>query len=612
VTLPDMTVGRSGSEAAAASSLRSQATAPYPRSDPSRADALCAPALFAGCAIAFLVYPNKEFLGDDDYLYMRGFVGFAKLILPAYFTRSGLTGLEAYGRDLLDQVFFLRHGPFPSLLFGAWYAGWEALGLPFSFFFYRLPIALLASLVPVIFYRVLRNCRYGVMLSLLAATILAASPIYFGAARGVATYFAIGVVFAQALAVWALQRLDRAPDRPVVPGLALYVLVCSDPLFFLALPALLLAFALRNASLVCLIRAPNRMLGIIRDGAAPLRQPWLWVPPAVAIIALVTATIVAEIVNRLNIFGYDRLTSLSSIFRAHAAAGGHFESLGSRLLLQGAMTFGELAPIATLVTVVLLVWRRGHPIKGMEAWFGLIAAIGYGILFYGLTPSPYWTTVLYQIYLIVPLLLLLITITGMSVSRHASTLLLSVLLASSIAGTAAFVWHQPTVHQRELTSYVTHGTSHPNHGSKALGYLIREALGTAMSRTSELPMSVTIRAPDGPTSALAFSGLMFDGEYFRFRFRRAPAIAVVQELPDGDSGSCAAALQARVTVGHDRNRAAERLVQCVLDGDRPIVAVTVVAPSGMLPEDQASTYQLTELEARFDARYGRLLDLFPP
>jgi hypothetical protein len=606
-----MTVGRSGSEATAAPSLRSPATAPYPRSDPSRADALCAPALFAGCAIAFLVYPNKEFLGDDDYLYMRGFVGFAKLILPAYFTRPGLTGLEAYGRDLLDQVFFLRHGPFPSLLFGAWYAGWEALGLPFSFYFYRVPLALLASLVPVIFYRVLRKCGFGVMLSLLAATILAASPIYIGAARGVATYFAIGIVFAQALAVWALQRLDRAPDRPVVPGLALYVLVCSDPLFFLDLPALLLAFALRNASLASLIRVPSRMLGIIRDGAAPLGRPWVWVPPSVAIIALLTATIVVEILNRLNILGYDRVTALSSIFRAHAVASGHFESFGSRLFQQGAMTFGELAPVATLATVVLLVWRRGHPIKGVEAWFGLIGVAGYGVLFYSLTPWSYWTTVLYQIYLIAPLLLL-ITITGMAVSRHASTLLLSVLLASSIAGTAAFVWHQPTVRQRELTSYVTHGTSHPNHGSKALGYLIREALGTAMSRTSGLPMSVTIRAPDGPTSALAFSGLMFDGEYFRFRFRRAPAITVVQELPDGDSGSCVAALQARVTVGHDRNRAAERLVQCVLDGDRPIVAVTVVAPSGMLPDDQASTYQLTELEARFDARYGRLLDLFPP
>jgi hypothetical protein len=582
------------------------------------ADAVCGFILLGVAALAFLLCPNSEFMGDDDYLYTRGFVGFAKLILPSYFTTAGLPGLEAFGRDLAFQLFFLRHGPLPSLWFGLWYAGWEALGLPFWFFVYRIPVALFASLAPILMFRILRNAGHAIVVSFLAGAVLIASPIYLGAARGLSTYLGTSVVFAQLLAVWSLQRLDRAPHRAVVPGLALCNLVCSDPLFFLGLPALLSAFVLRKLDFTGLRRDWRRVLPQIRDAASPLRRSAVWMPPAIAVVGTLLASLIAEILNHRHALGYELHTHVAQVFSSHFRSLApisliSFDSLArfwQRAVAQGAMLFGEISPFVTIAAAILLVWRPARSVNGFAARFAVIGVIGYGALFYCLSFDGA-TAKLYQIYVLAPLLLLIVSAIA-ALNRRASIFAMSALFVSCAAGAAAFVGRLPVASQPGVFAEETHGTAHPNMGSKVLAYLVRESVGTVLSRSLDARVGVKIWAPARESSALAFSGLMFDGEYFRFRFGRNPAIAIVSEPFDDSQRACAAPIAARVEVRSRGDAGPVRLQQCVFDGERPLVDFIFIGPEHLLPNERAGMYQRADLESRFDARYGRLADLFPP
>lgn len=556
-------------------------------------------AIFMLVAIAYFGEPNTDFIGDDNYIAIGVFTGFSKLLSPWLYAGHG--GFMDYLKEIAGSVVLSRYGPLPAAFFGFWFLVWDLLRLPFSLYYAQLPLVLFSALIPVFFFRVMRNMNIGVFAAAICAIILASSPLLIGAARGVVTYWSNAALVGHIVALWGLQRLVREPNRPLLPGLTLFNLILSDPLFFLTLPALLLAFCLRRVSPAELWHQPREILAEIRAGAAPLLSKALWIHIAVAVAFIFLSTLSVIVANLFHVTD----TPLVSRFMAVA---GHGELAIRRfdpvmLFRQASMTLGELTAVVFFAAcIVLWLKRRQVVFTGLEGWFTLFCTAGFGLIFYIYLPGGN-ELLYYQFYIVFPLLLLFIVVFR-TLGPFAFNAAMVLLMCSSTLGAAARIWSLPTTIDHDGLQPLFYEQHYPEQGTKALGLLIRDVL----INNAETPLDVAVYAPNWSTSVMAYSGLARRSAYFRYKFGREIPAQIATAPRDLDRDRCDAPIAVTIVSQAAAPDAANDL-QCIKNGKRALAALILI---GLRNPSKRTSFQVDALNSEFDRRYPRMMDLFPP
>lgn len=465
-------------------------------------------------AVFFYTYGiNSEFQGDDDYIYSSGFVGFSN------FSRNSIL----YDINLLG---FLRHGPVPSLYFGIFYKIWEVLGLPFSRNAIHFPIALLSAISISLFYFFLRRQKFGLGFALGGALLLLFSPIFTMASRGIATYFASGAVFSQVLGLWAISNLSGNKKSRVIAGLALLHISASDSLFFITLPIFALAYAAKNEIIKFNLAFLKNFARDFWQNIKEMRN-WTVSGPWLLIVAFTIATSFLSIIYGL------KDTRLSSLLRGHTSEElGGFNSLinfPQRFYSYLAIDFGELFPVFFVLLLILFFAVYKKIGSGFVIAFALFGSIGYGLLFFIISADSFWVKNLYQIYILIPFLLIFLfalKILWEKSGNHkiiAGLILIAAIITSELA-TMSYVWKKPYAISASIYRDVTHGTNNPNYGTKALGFIMRENLTAIWDADPNMPINLYIK--NNNTSFDVFSGVN-NPQYFERRYGKIPSLRII-------------------------------------------------------------------------------------
>lgn len=578
-------------------------------------------ALVVLAGLAFLTGTNGEFYRDEDYEYLTYATAFAQafLHLPAALTSAdeALYRLAQAGHALL----FHRHGPVPALYAGLFYAGAEAVGVPLTVRIYQLPTAVLAMAAVLLCRRVLRREGRSPAVAWLGAAMLCLSPLFLSLGRGLHTWTWVWIPLGQLMALHALQDV-RDGKAGWLAGLLLANGILGDGLFFLTLPAVLSAFALRDWRWSA---TPAAITAALRGGGAamaPLLNRRLVVPVAVA-LGLLAVSGIATVLLRDRVGSTVPLDSLALL-----ALGNHGEAAGALNLSPAAwlhyatVALGDPAPLllAFVVAVVVLVpWRRPAGVVGS---FAIIGGGGFCAVFYVASPYSDGTLQTYQIYTVLPLVLAV----ALSVARLTAVRprlervvpWLAVLMLLSMAGSALhYISESGTALQRRLLAENDFGADKPLFGTKAAGGMVREAIAEQVRRAPDQPVTVDLwRGQGGGTPFnrfggfrnwtspfVAFSGLGQKGDYYANFAGRPVTITtrVNEDIPVGES-DCGADLCVKVDFG-----AACGAAQQIVDGKR-ILAAVVLCDGAVRP---AARLDGRQLSAEFDRRWSHLADIFP-
>jgi len=569
--------------------------------------------IFLGAVLLYARGINSEYQWDDDYIYSSGFVGFANILNSSFANKIYLLG-------------FLRHGPVPSLYFGLFYNIWEGLGLPFSRNAIQFPIALLSALAISLFYIFLRLQKFGLGLALGGALLLLSSPIFTMASRGIATYFAAVIVFNHILGLLVISGISENKKVRIIGGLALLHISASDSLFFVTLPIFAVAYAGRNETIEFNLAFLKNFLRGFWQNTKDLRN-WIVSGPSLLMVTFTLLTSLFSIVYGLPD------TRLSSLFRSHTGEGlgglgdifalTHFPQ---RLYGYLAVDFGELFPVFFILALILLFGIYNKINKGFVFTFAFISSAGYGLLFFVLSADSFCVKNLYQIYVLIPFLLLFLF--ALKTLRQKSNpykiiaglILVAAIITSGLA-TASYVWKKPYAFSYSIYQGIIHGTNNPNYGTKALGFIARESLTAIWDANPEQAINLYIK--NNNTSFQIFSGLN-NIQYFQRRYGRTPPLNIIaiNEIPTSNDLKTIKNQDKEVKLFiliYDKfvNEDLGDLPNYKIIGDQGIVGtIFVLSKDEALIKNLANSvtiraYTISELEKKFDEKYRKLGDYYP-
>lgn len=593
-----------------------------PSDSPSRRFFLLAwPLLAILCAAIFLSQVNQEFYRDEDYEFLYHVASFARLFTMQESQHSWLYQVLIFFHDLL----FYRHGALPALYNGIVIGVLDLIGVPITVEVYQLPTALLAITTVFLFLHVLLRTGISRWIALAVAILLAVSPLFTALGRGVHTYIWVWIAFGHVLGIAALQGLREDGNGRWLVGFAFANIVLGDGLFYLSIGAMVAAYALPaapwarpfNGIASGLRQAPGRLRNLIR---LPIVVPAALVLMGLAISAAATIALSSSSIGQSV-----PLNSLLLAALHHSPANMTGLSSGQEMRM-AAVALGEGAPLLLAVIIVALcVPGRNH---GFELAFATIASLGFGILIYSIAPHTIGTIQGYQIYTLIPFLLLVALHADRlaAVSRRlrgAVMLPLAVVIAAAGLSMATFVWHAPLAIRPSYFAHGDFGSNKPIFGTKAAGELTRQALLPAFAGGVR-DVSVTIyHTGDGPTDQAPFGGfrnwfspyLLFSGLAQKadwYTARSGHPIKARLDLLETPAESrragltCAADMCVDLTVG---DPSGETRQYVVVDGDRRLAALRMTGVTAQaLP---SGSYDAARLDAAFDRRYTRIVDLFP-
>jgi hypothetical protein len=441
--------------------------------------------------LLFCTGRNQEFQGDDDYLYAANFASISDALLGL--DVSSLTRLGSSFQNLAGQIICApRHAPLPACIHAGWYALCHLLHIPFTVNLLQFPTAAGGSVTLILLYGLLRqNRERGRSACATSVLLLLLSPIFVMTSRGLATYFLTAIPLVTLMVLWALNRLgDSATPRWWI-GFSLALVVLADPIWFVTLPVLSLAF---------LWAAKDRKQAFQR-----LVSPSVLAPLATTVLLLLAGTWVA--------YHKGIATPLSKLLMEHGTK-----------VIQGSPVITSPVYLAECLSVLLGVALPGLLPLGLILWwvtgkprtpdlvtaFGLTGILIYGAIFYGLTPERTFVKLCYQTYLLLPFLLIVVALLDRLRSSFPrgpawAAIVLGLLLVFEGLGCVNFVWKLPVSPASRVFSEWAHGTASPNRGTKAAGYLARQWIEAVWRQNPKQP--ITLYAAKYNTSFAIFSGL---------------------------------------------------------------------------------------------------------
>jgi hypothetical protein len=585
--------------------------------------ALCV-AIFVSSLFLFTFKRNVEFQGDDDYMYFWDFALYSKIrFLPEHWTRAGLV---QFGKLTIKPFLHAPHNLMPAFAFGCYYRLLDAIGVPFSVRVIHSPMALMSALTCSLFFLLLVMSGFEIRWALSGTLLLMFSPIFSVAARAIAQYFTLAIPFSHVLALVGLQSLSDRKSSKVFAGLVLLNVALTDMLFFLTIPALAVAYALRDAPPGLLRSSPKVLLATIWENMRPLREKVVCLPALVAAVWWVLVTAGSFIAAAMHV--WHPTTPLSRLFIHSGMAGSMLFGEPTALHNYMVYLFGDaFLYIFVLLIAAYVLFLRGK-VSGFLWAYAVIAGAGYGILWYVLTGKHDFVMFCYQIYVLVPFLLLTLCILR-SLRLHypkSGPLVLAVLLVmgvSAVAGHLSCVWRLPLALSPSAYTQTLQGMNNPNRGTKAIGYLVRQILNSTWTTKPTQP--VRIYMSPRSSSLVAFSGLMMNGAYYAKQHGARPNMTVEnledvrKVVPIGESQipPLCMILDFRSSTGRPDSLlgqpAPDTVARYDVTSGGRVIASLFVIPSSIITREvpPPGTYSFDSLDFAFYHAYHTLMDFFP-
>jgi hypothetical protein len=343
------------------------------------------------------------------------------------------------------------------------------------------------------------------------------------------------------------------------------------------------------------------------------------VTPALAfVVLLILATIGGEVLAQR---GREMApTMLGALVQGHAGDVLHGAQVGiGRWYDAAAKLAGELFPLlfASVAAVAVLRVRSRKAavppvrVRSVPVWFSVIAITVFGLIFYVLSADK-WSGALYQIYVLLPVILLFLhALERMEATRAVELGVLGVAVFSALLGQLAYVWRLPT-YIRPAYAIELHGTNHPENGAQAAGLLVREALSASRQAMAADFSTTRIQVREYSVDSVGFpntpylvaAGLHNNGEWLRFAygFRGTVTVERLQRLHASDCG----------TVGClDVELPGQETARYELFAGNALRAVVTLRAPVLSPEFPSGSYEIDELNRKFAKRYNRITDFFP-
>ena len=590
-----------------------------------RADFLSCVLISAIALSWFLFDRPSELFGDDDFVY-------ALLAARAYdvlnFVSADLhsaPSILAYLAIAAFVLLFERHGAFPLLYIGLVYGLFDLFGIPFNTSTIQIPVALLASVACVLFYKGLRAADLPISICFAGALLLAFSPIFAAAARGIATLWIVGVVFNMALSAYALQRLNGSLMSRVLVAFAGVNVIWGDQLAYLTILAFVVSFGLRRVEWRWSASFPKDAWHAMSKGLGPLADAVILWPCAIAALLLViTSIVVAVIGDRLEgtaalyspllepfiKYGNDLSNDGNDLGGVRSTFSGIHEKLEFALGVGGPFLIGALIIASTVVKT-----RLPTPFAGVLWSYAVIAGSGYVLLFYFIAPQEGMRTArIYQLYALVPIVTALMILASqlLRVSQSARVVThigIVIALGLSLYSSIHYIWKAPIrTWSKTFETYDSNGLHYPDHGTKAIGLIVRSSLAETWGDDPGVSVVVTVAGLPRiyRTSLLFYSGMVQDQYWFTRRLGHRPNVTVAFRDKGDDC-------DARVCVVLSAVESAPNVARAdyaVVSNSIVIAQVTVVGldSSTIAP----GSHPIENLENAFDTRFYKIWDYFEP
>jgi hypothetical protein len=558
--------------------------------------------LFLGIA-ALALYSlgqNPEFKGDDSYLYPASFAAITDALHSLDFS-----SVTAFGTSLFQLAGWIgcspRHASIPALFHALFYAACTGLKIPFSLTLLQVPVTAISTATVLLLYRLLRRSLQASRgISVAGALMLMLSPVFTATSRGLATYFLPFAVFSTLLALLAMDALNREGRPRWWMGIALAQVLLSDIIGFVTLPLLLFAVVAAG---------PDWKKSLGRLCSIPIVTPVI-----MTVILLVLGNWLAYIKGATT-----PLMILLGEHGTHLSQGS--PTIRSPVFLAECLTLlmGIMLPV--LVPVGLLVWwKAGKPLRiGWLTAFGFLGTLVYGMIFYAMTPERVFVKHCYQLYLLLPVLLLILALVRLMHhdirhGRYAAAGLLTVLLLFEGLACLTYIAKVPASPWNRVFERNSHGTVVRNEGTKAAGYVVRQWIECLWRQNPNQPITLTCNRYD--MSFAIFSGLNAEEKGWSF----VPEFGPDRPLSQKTNPSLPSELG--IAPGKEPDRVylldlggRSGLLRHIIRSSSPgitQVQVFVRPPTGSFtPPLPPGELNLEALEARYDRDYNRYSDYFP-
>ncbi len=558
--------------------------------------------------LAFLLYSigrNPEFQGDDDYLYLRSFAMAHKAL--DLFSFAHISQFPSQVITLLKTVLSeARHAPLPLLLNGGFYHIVDILQGRFTMNLLHLPLALCSATTVALFYKILKSQGSPRLLALSGTLALLVSPLFLMVSRGQATYFLAFIPFSLAIALISLQKINTEKAPSWWHGLGLAQVIGFDVLWFITIPVLLGGF---------LLVAKHWKKALVRLGS-----PTVYLP--------VLSTAIFYIAGTLILASHGLSTPLFTLFTTHAKVAAWHPVISSPHYAFEclAILMGVSLPLWLMAAAITWIrYIRRRPLSLLTG-FAICGILAYGTLFYGLTPEHNFVKNFYQIYLVVPVILMFVSfltvLQGQQLRqrRWMIIILLGVLTTESLAA-INYITKINTSPFASIFQDWAHGTNNPDHGTKAAGYVIRRWLNSIWEKSPQCP--VYISTSHYNTSLAIFSGIGEGerGDYFTKQFAGPRPLKMAQHtnLLEDVKASLHRPLCAAIIISFSASQfhgqdllALNHVHYFITLQNGEVVAVMVIPPPDSFPPPlPGGEYPLEVLEAMFDRDYHHFTDYFP-
>ncbi len=609
-----------------------------------------------------LIDPNDQFLSANDIYIFRQIHHYFELFswLPQDLS-SPLAVVDKLARWVF-WFFYYFHGAPPELYQAPLFGLLSDVGVSFRPVYGQTMVTGFLAVTVILFWAALRRASVVPMIAASAALLVACSPMLTGFSRGFGTIWLVNAAFSQALGLYGLLLLREGRGRWLT-GLALTHIILSDPISFLLIGPLMVAWVL-----------PARWLGsrrMIEEGVKRLRLlalPSIWALPLVAIAMvaiwnIVRARYAALIPGDQTLYVYPFSKYAMGVQALLSRPAGYPPTFGPHDWLRVAIiSFGIWAPIGFPVILgAAAIIRRGRPADPLVFRWALISSLGFGLVFYvlafpgmGSQEMPY---IGYPVYTILPF----ITLLALQVDRLAGPIMarqkiavagLLVFAFTALLTTVSYIWQRPLVPGSSLLSFNVAGSDfigirRPYYGDLAAGAALRYAMMHSVENGQARSLRMLyVRKPDNVRFDVfwMYAGLEYGGRWFELRSgklpqidtlllerARAPAsskwllekiepvhrtIESTTELTLTDAGGCqAAACVVLDTTGKatdaelvDRLRQQPQLQ--VVRGDRAAYNIWVAGDVSVLPAKGVTDGRA--LEQRFRRDFPSLWDYIPP
>lgn len=484
-----------------------------------------------------LIDPNDQFLSTNDIYIFRQIHTYFDFFswLPQDLASSGAV-LDKITRFVF-WVFYYFHGAPPQLYQAPLFAAMDAAKIPFRPFYGQVMVTAYLALTVVLFWSCLRRAGVTKPIAATAALLVACSPILTGFSRGFGTIWLVNAAFCQALAVYAFLRLREGRGRWFC-GLALTHIIMSDPVSFLIVGPLLVAWLLPDPW-----QGLGKAAGFARTRLLMLWSWKIWLVPVTAVVAVllwnvVRARYAAAIPGEATLFVYPFVKYI-----AGGAGHAHAEWFGPHDWLRLAViSFGIFAPIG--FPVLLGAGALVRPVKATDplllGW-ALISSLGFGLMFYvfsypgmGSQSMPY---VGYPVYTILPFATLLALAADRIASRsiwrsRLAAACLAVFAALGLLTTVNYIWQKPLVPGASLLAFEPTGMDfiglrRPYYGDEAAGAAVRHVLARTLAGDSKPAVRLLyVRKPDNVRFDIfwMYAGLEYGGRWFELHQGAVPKV----------------------------------------------------------------------------------------